>query len=135
MKIEKILIKNYKIFGNFAIVFNDDLNIIVGDNETGKSTLLEAINLAMTAQLAGRNIQYELSPYLFSINAVKKYIDELQSNPFAPLPEILIEVYLKENAEGELAQYTGTNNTERRNCAGVFLRIFFNNDFSEEYKE
>ncbi len=115
--------------------FNDDLNIIVGDNETGKSTLLEAINLALTSQLSGRHIQYELSPYLFSMNIINKYVEELKRNPATPLPEILIEVYLKEDIAGELAQYKGTNNTERRDCAGVFIRIAFDNDFSPEYKE
>ncbi len=135
MRIEKINIINYKIFQNFSMIFNDDLNIIVGDNETGKSTLLEAINLGMTSQLSGRNIQYELSPYLFSMDAVKKYIAGLQTNPATPLPEIFIEIFLKEDTDGELAQYKGSNNTERRDCAGVFLRIAFDNDFSEEYKE
>ena len=75
MRIEKINIINYKIFQNFSMIFNDDLNIIVGDNEAGKSTLLEAINLVMTAQISGRNIQYELSPYLFSMDTINKYIE------------------------------------------------------------
>lgn len=135
MKIEKINIKNYKIFENFAISFNDDLNIIVGNNETGKSTLLEAIHLAMTSQIDGRNIQYELSPYLFNMNVVNQYVAKLQKNPKIPLPEILIEIFLKEDIDGELAQYQGTNNSERRDCAGVFLKIAFDNEFSLEYKE
>lgn len=135
MRIEKVRINNYKIFRDFSMSFNDDLNIIVGDNEAGKSTLLEAINLAMTSQLSGKNVQYELSPYLFSLDAIKLYLEELQNNPATPLPEIYIEVYLKEDTEGELTQYKGTNNTERRDCAGVFLRIAFDNSFEPEYKE
>ena len=63
MRIKKVKIKNYKLFQDFTMPFNDDLNIIVGDNEAGKSTLLEAIGLALTAQIAGRSIQYELSPF------------------------------------------------------------------------
>ncbi len=75
MRIKKVKIKNYKLFQDFTMSFNDDLNIIVGDNEAGKSTLLEAIGLALTAQIAGRSIQYELSPFLFNMGVVKKYID------------------------------------------------------------
>lgn len=105
MRIEKVKIKNYKLFQDFTMLFNDDLNIIVGDNEAGKSTLLEAIGLALTSQIAGRNIQYELSPFLFNMGVVKEYIDGLQNNPATPLPQILIEVFLKEDFEGELAQY------------------------------
>lgn len=117
------------------MIFNDDLNIIVGDNEAGKSTLLEAINLVMTAQISGRNIQYELSPYLFSMDTINKYIEGLQADPATPLPEIFIEIFLKEDVDGELAHYKGSNNTERRDCAGMFLRIFFDSDFEPEYKE
>lgn len=123
MRIKKVKIKNYKLFQDFTMSFNDDLNIIVGDNEAGKSTLLEAIGLALTAQIAGRSIQYELSPFLFNMGVVKKYIDGLQNNPATPLPEILIEVFLKEDFEGELAQYKGTNNSERLDCAGVYFQI------------
>lgn len=135
MRVDKIKIQNYKIFQDFSMSFNDDLNIIVGDNETGKSTFLEAIHLALTAQLSGRNIQYELSPYLFSIASIRQYVESLQTNPATPLPEIYIEVFLKEDSEGELAQYKGTNNSERKDCAGVYLRIGFDSDFADEYKE
>lgn len=134
MRIEKVKIKNYKLFQDFTMLFNDDLNIIVGDNEAGKSTLLEAIGLALTSQIAGRNIQYELSPFLFNMGVVKEYIDGLQNNPATPLPQILIEVFLKEDFEGELAQYKGTNNSERLDCAGVYFQIAFDKDYAPEYQ-
>ena len=134
MRIEKVKIKNYKLFQDFTMTFNDDLNIIVGDNEAGKSTLLEAIGLALTSQIAGRNIQYELSPFLFNMGVVKEYIDGLQNNPATPLPQILIEVFLKEDFEGELAQYKGTNNSERLDCAGVYFQIAFDKDYAPEYQ-
>lgn len=91
MRVDKIKIQNYKIFQDFSMSFNDDLNIIVGDNETGKSAFLEAIHLALTAQLSGRNIQYELSPYLFSIASIREYVESLQTNPATLLPEIYAE--------------------------------------------
>ena len=134
MRIEKVKIKNYKLFQDFTMTFNDDLNIIVGDNEAGKSTLLEAIGLALTSQIAGRNIQYELSPFLFNMGVVKEYIDGLQNNPATPLPQILIEVFLKEDFESELAQYKGTNNSERLDCAGVYFQIAFDKDYAPEYQ-
>jgi len=64
--IQKIYVENFKALEKLELVFNDDLNIIVGDNETGKSTLLEAIGMALTGQLYGRYISMELSPYLFN---------------------------------------------------------------------
>jgi len=73
--IEKILIHNYKLFKDFELDFNSDINILVGDNETGKSTILEAINLALTKKLNGRYLENELSPYLFNIEIVKKFLE------------------------------------------------------------
>lgn len=53
MIITKVIIDNFKSFEHFERDFFEDVNIIVGDNETGKSTILEAINLALTGELNG----------------------------------------------------------------------------------
>ncbi len=51
--LRKVLIKNYRSFKDFKLEFSRGVNIIVGSNDAGKSTLLEAINLALTARLHG----------------------------------------------------------------------------------
>ena len=44
MAIEKVIIQNFKKFKNpFEIKFNENINLLVGDNESGKSTILEAM--------------------------------------------------------------------------------------------
>ena len=43
MKIKKIILKNYRNYDNLDIDFNDNLNIIIGDNAQGKTNLLESI--------------------------------------------------------------------------------------------
>ena len=58
MAIEKVIIQNFKKFKNpFEIKFNENINLLVGDNESGKSTILEAIHVALTGMYAGRNIR------------------------------------------------------------------------------
>ena len=47
MRINKLKITNFKKFKNREFEFNEDINIIVGDNESGKSTLLEALELCL----------------------------------------------------------------------------------------
>ena len=63
--IEKIMIKNYRIFEAFELDFNKGMNSIVDDNYAGKSTLLEAIHLALTSRINGRPLAYEFSPLPF----------------------------------------------------------------------
>lgn len=46
-KIKRMNIIGFKKFKKFNIEFNDDINIIIGDNESGKSTLLEAIDVVL----------------------------------------------------------------------------------------
>ena len=125
--LEKIYVENFKTLDKLELDFNDDLNIIVGDNETGKSTLLEAISMALTGQLYGRYIASELSPYLFNKKAVENYIKQLHAGKNVKPPHILIELYLKETPE--TAKLKGTNNTARENATGVTLKIEFDDNY------
>ena len=109
------------------------MNIIVGDNEAGKSTLLEAINLVLTGQLNGRNLNYEISPYLFSKVTVDDYLTNLKSGNNPELPSILIEAYLYNKPE--FAKFRGTNNSKKEDTRGVYLKIEFNEDFTDEYSK
>lgn len=43
--IERIYIEGFKKFEKLEVSFNDNINILVGENESGKSTVLEAISL------------------------------------------------------------------------------------------
>ena len=62
MAVKKIKIRNFKCFcGLFELELNNGLNILVGNNETGKSTILEAIHLALTGLYCGKSIRNELS--------------------------------------------------------------------------
>jgi predicted ATP-dependent endonuclease of OLD family len=131
--ITKIVIHNYKLFEDFALDFSDDCNIIVGDNEAGKSTILEAINLALTKKLNGRFLENELSPYLFNTKVVKTFLKELIEGRNPSLPESYIELYFDEVAD--LASFKGSNNSLHENCIGIRLGINFDEDYKEEYEK
>ena len=131
--LKKIYVEHFKTLDRLELAFNDDFNIIVGDNETGKSTLLEAIGMALTGQLYGRYIAAELSPYLFNKRVVDKYIQQLRKGNSVKPPSILIELYLKETPE--TAKFKGSNNTARENATGVSLRIEFDDNYKDEYEK
>ena len=93
--VEKLRIQNYKCFRRFEIDFNEHLNIIVGNNEEGKSTILEALHLCLTGMMNGKYGFSDVAEPLFNKDAVEEYINSLgTSNPLQP-PTILIEAYLK----------------------------------------
>lgn len=131
--ITSIYIENFKIFKSFTLDLNSDLNIVVGDNEAGKSTILEAISLALTKRLGGKAIEYELSPYLFNKESSDAYLKDVNDGKNPDLPRILIEIYLAETAELQFLR--GTNNVQRTNTIGVRLEIVFDSDYKEEYQK
>ncbi|MFK4751167.1 ATP-dependent nuclease [Oceanobacter antarcticus] len=133
MVIDKVVIENFKGFKDrFTLSLNKGLNIVVGDNEAGKSTILEAINIALTGLYNGRYLQYELSQYLFNNEAVEEYLNSLTTDNPLPPPSILIELYL----EGEERPFLkGTKNTDGADCSGVFLKVEFDDSYQPVYEE
>jgi predicted ATPase len=129
--IERVIVQNYKGLEHADVEFGGSLNIVVGDNETGKSTLLEAINLGLTGQINRRSATYELHPFLFHANATQSYLEGLAGGKQTPPPTILIEIYLQDRTE--FTDLKGQNNTRFENCPGVKLSICLDDRFAEEY--
>lgn len=132
MKIEKVNIENYKCFdGKFSVEFNQGVNILVGDNEAGKSTILEAINLALTGILGGRYLRNELSQYLFNHRVVCEYIHGIQQGKTPTPPQIVIEVFFSGN---DYPLFEGNGNSERIKRCGIVFKIEFDPDYQDEYE-
>lgn len=134
MYISKVKIENFKRYkGMFELNLKEGLNIIVGDNEAGKSTILEAINLALTGVINGRSIWNEVSQYLFNKEVVDEYIGAINGSTPKELPHILIELYFGGN---EAPIMIGNGNTDRSNKAeGFSFKIAFNDKYADEYSE
>lgn len=131
MFIDKVKIHNFKCYRDFEIIFDEGLNIVVGDNEAGKSTILEAINLALTGIIRGKSIWNEISQYIFNKDAVEEYIISLSTVPIA-LPYISIEIYFGGN---ENPLMNGDGNSDRNSSAeGFCFKIAFNEKYADEYE-
>lgn len=131
--IESIHLQNFKIFDSFDLNLNSDLNILVGNNEAGKSTVLEAIGLALTKRIGGKQIEYELSPYLFNKGCSDTYLAALKDKKNPEMPKILIELYFAETERPELQALRGSNNSRKSDSIGLKLEIAFDEDYKEEY--
>ncbi|MGN8119684.1 AAA family ATPase [Labrys sp. 22185] len=126
MPIQRIIVKNYRTLKQADVAFNDDVNIIVGNNEAGKSTLLEAINLALKCQLNRRPAQYELHPYLINAQAVADFLTAHKGGTPVPPPEALIEVYFKNTPD--VADLVGSINSQKVDAPGISLAIRLDED-------
>ena len=131
--LKKIIVHNYRIFKDLTLELDEEMNIIVGDNETGKSTILEAIGLALTKRINGWYIENELSPYFFNVAAVQEYFDKNSQGQNVDLPNKFIELYL--NLSTEFSPLKGRNNSSNEDCCGIRLEISFDDEYAQEYEE
>lgn len=118
--IKQLIIRNYKGIKEANIEFNEYKNIIVGNNGVGKSTIIEALSLALGYGLN----KLEITPYLFNIDCIKKFKEEKK------LPVITIDVII----DGPDDNFSGTNNVLHEKLRGLQLKISFDADsYSDIY--
>lgn len=130
MYIKKIKIKNFKCFEEYEMEFNDKLNVLVGINDIGKSTLLEAIHLCLTGFFRGKYLKNNLIQDVFNKKCVEAYLNEIKTNKNAVLPNCYIELYFNDCDPLLL----GKENTESENTCCVSYTVEFDSKYSEEYK-
>lgn len=130
--ISKINITNFKCFEKFSLDLLPKINILVGDNEAGKSTILEAIHLALAGMFNGRYLRNELTSYLFNKKAEQTYLDSLNTETKLDLPKISIEIFLSGD---DLALFEGDLNSLGEKCIGFSFNIEFDDLYQEEYQE
>lgn len=131
MKITKVKITNFKCYKEtFTLKLNDALNVIVGGNESGKTTILEAVHLGLTGMLHGRPLKNDLTSYVFNLAAQQKYIESLKTGTPLPPPAITIELFFSGDSS-ELAELEGDGNSEKIKASGVVYRVEFD---EENYK-
>lgn len=126
--IKKIKLFNFKRFRKYTLIPNQKINILVGDNEVGKSSILEAIDLLANGNV--RRIESIGIDKLLNIDAVNEFMGG--DRTFEKLPILRVELYL----EGEF-DYTmnGKNNSDRIVCDGIRLICEPNIDYYSEINE
>lgn len=132
MVIEKIKVKNYKLFKEKTIQLNDNINIFVGENDAGKSTILEIVNLITTGKINGYYIDRQITANFFNFEVRNNFVKQLKEEENPELPEIIIEAYCKKEDDVE---YKGTNNTLGEDCPGISFYYKFNQDNTDIYKK
>ena len=137
MKIKKIKIINYKLFQNAIIEMNDNINIFVGENDSGKTTILEALSIVLTGKINSSNVVNRLCLDWFNIEVRQKFRKTIEAGGTPDLPTIEIEVYFStpDDDETELKKFKGTNNSLHEDVEGVKLEIIFDTQYAPAYKQ
>jgi len=130
MIIQRLYIKNFKLIDELNIELNSEMNIFVGENDSGKSTILEALSIITTGKLNGYAFEKQIKANLFNNIVRTNYIDSLLSGQWCEPPKIILEAYF---GDGD-AQYSGTNNFLRSNVSGIHVEIAIRKECMVAYK-
>lgn len=137
MFISKLKIHNYKIFRDISIDMNESFNIFVGENDSGKTTILESLQMSLTGKISGAQIISKLNPDWFNLEVREEYKNSLLTESYKAPPKISFEIYFDGIEDDDVAflHYKGTNNTSKEDAVGVRLVITFNEEYSDTYKQ
>lgn len=125
MYISELKINGFKKFNDFSIEFNPNINVLIGENEEGKSTILEAIDIVL-------NQRYFLNQStIFEQHFNLENVEVYKRNPtIENLPYIEIEIFLHEDNENiNEAFFNGYHSTKESLCTGIKFIYSFDESF------
>ena len=125
--VKRIKLKNFRRFESFDTRVDKELNVLVGDNESGKSTILLALDLLLSGNR--RRIEAISLESLFTKDTVTSFLGSQKS--YRDLPEMFVEAYLNDQDDPEL---NGRINSEERSFDGLRLSCTPNDDVSTDIK-
>jgi len=126
--IRKVVLSNFKKFESLTLDFDPKLNIFAGGNEAGKSTVMLAIDFALSASRS--KVEALGIEALMRKGAVDAFVAG-GKRPEA-LPVFFVEVYLSDLLEPELC---GRGNSLHVNTFGLRFSCEPSDDYAEEIKQ
>lgn len=127
LTIKKVHLINYRRFNDYTIEPNPQINVLAGDNEVGKSSILEAIDLVASGNI--RRVEAIGIDKLLNIGAVQRFNAGYRT--FDNLPKIVVELYLDLHDALDFT-LNGKNNTSGTACDGIRLVCEANFDYRNE---
>lgn len=132
--IKTVVIKGYRIFDDVRLDLSPGMNIVVGANECGKSTLLEAVSLALRGQSNGHWAREELNPYWFHATTVANFFNAVAAGSSPEWPKILIELYVQD-ADPQVQKLRGRLNSLAEDMPGLAVTIAPSEDYAVELQD
>lgn len=140
MKINKIQMRNFKGFENCEVAFNGNLTVAIGNNTAGKTTLLQAIQIALGAYLQSLKALPASKPFRRNFSESDRYLcydpDKKDYRRNLEAPKITIEADITDtewtNGTPQFTkipvtwyrEFTNANTTTHNaKCAGQLIDI------------
>lgn len=137
MYVESLHVEGFKKFGNLTrIGLKPDMSILVGNNDCGKSTILEALHLVLAGTYRGLSLNQALTQDLFNIESVCDYFDRLSRGETVEPPSITIEATFGGEDEQLKARFEGDFSVDKAKASGIGIRIELDRDeFGPDFDE
>ncbi len=126
--IEKIKLHNFKRFQEFSVEFNPNINLLIGDNEAGKSSILSAIDIVLSGSRS--KIETLGLESLFNNEIIQNFLNS--NKKYENLPTLSIELYLNEQNNSDL---NGKFNSDEAITDGLLLICEPNDELSKEIND
>jgi putative ATP-dependent endonuclease of the OLD family len=136
MKINKISLKNFRLLDDVNINLEDDITLIIGKNNTGKTSFFEAIKILATGeeQVSFEDFSqstyavfgqvYEMFLTIQREDIVEEEKDEIETSILALIPKIELSIEIEYNKDidklVELSEFI-TDLDEKRNDASILI--------------
>jgi putative ATP-dependent endonuclease of the OLD family len=111
--IKKLVLRNFRRFKTLELEFDPELNILAGGNEAGKSSVLQALDIVLSASRS--KVEALGLETLFNAECVAEFLDG--ERRIADLPELLVELYL-DGIDGQ-HDLDGRNNSKGADFLGI----------------
>ena len=89
--IKKLVLRNFKRFRTLELTFDKELNILIGDNEAGKSSVLQALEIVISVSRS--HVDSMGLESLFNAQCIEEFMDGPRA--MKDLPEMFIEVHVE----------------------------------------
>ena len=106
--IKKLKIQGFKKFKSLNVEFNPNVNILVGENGAGETTILEAIKIVLNQQY--KNADKSILEDLFNSDEINKF---RSSHSEKDLPRILIEIEFSLDENKDTIKFYGENHSDK----------------------
>ena len=127
MKVEKVVLENFRNYSSEEITFRDGLNVICGSNAAGKTNLMESIFVAAI----GRSPRTKNEKEMIKMGESKAYIHLSLEKKFRGY-QINVEL---DKSEGKTIHIDGARITRLGELIGLMTVVYFSPDELKMIKE